>query len=56
VTLLVVRHGRTRSNAKGGYQGSIDTDLDEVGVEQARALAAFLPRDVDAVARERPAS
>lgn len=48
--LLVVRHGRTRSNAEGRYQGSIDTDLDEVGIEQARALDALLPRDVDAVA------
>jgi probable phosphoglycerate mutase len=47
--LLVVRHGRTRSNAEGRYQGSIDTELDEVGLEQARALAARLPDDVEVV-------
>lgn len=48
--LLVVRHGRTRSNAEGRYQGSIDTELDDVGIEQARALDAALPRDIDAAA------
>lgn len=48
--LLVVRHGRTRSNAEGRYQGSIDTELDEVGLEQARALDAVLPREIDMVA------
>jgi probable phosphoglycerate mutase len=47
--LLVVRHGRTRSNAEGRYQGSIDTDLDEVGLDQARALATQLPGDVEVV-------
>jgi probable phosphoglycerate mutase len=47
--LLVVRHGRTRSNAEGRYQGSIDTDLDDVGISQAHALDAVLPRDVDAI-------
>jgi probable phosphoglycerate mutase len=47
--LLLVRHGRTRSNAEGRYQGSIDTPLDEVGREQARALDAELPRDLDLV-------
>lgn len=48
--LLVVRHGRTRSNAEGRYQGSIDTELDEVGISQARTLDAALPREIDAVA------
>jgi broad specificity phosphatase PhoE len=47
--LLVVRHGRTASNAEGRYQGSIDTDLDEVGVAQAHALDGALPRDLDLV-------
>jgi broad specificity phosphatase PhoE len=49
VRLLVVRHGRTASNAEGRYQGSIDTDLDDVGVAQAHALDGALPRDLDLV-------
>lgn len=47
--LLLVRHGRTRSNAEGRYQGTIDTPLDEVGLAQARALDGQLPRDLDLV-------
>ncbi len=47
--LLLVRHGRTRSNAEGRYQGSIDVPLDEVGVAQAQALDALLPRDLELV-------
>lgn len=47
--LLVVRHGRTASNAAGRYQGSIDTDLDEVGVAQAHALDGALPGDLELV-------
>jgi broad specificity phosphatase PhoE len=49
VRLLLVRHGRTRSNAEGRYQGTIDTPLDEVGLAQAHALDAQLPRDLDLV-------
>jgi probable phosphoglycerate mutase len=45
----VVRHGRTASNAEGRYQGSIDTELDEVGIAQAQGLHAALPRCVDVV-------
>lgn len=47
--LLLVRHGRTRSNAEGRYQGTIDTPLDEVGLAQARALDRHLPRDLELV-------
>jgi probable phosphoglycerate mutase len=47
--LLLVRHGRTRSNAEGRFQGTIDTPLDEVGLEQARGLDARLPRDLEVV-------
>lgn len=47
--MLVVRHGRTASNAEGRYQGSIDTDLDDVGVAQAQALDGVLPRDLELV-------
>lgn len=47
--LLLVRHGRTRSNPEGRYQGTIDTPLDEVGLAQARALDERLPRDLEVV-------
>jgi broad specificity phosphatase PhoE len=40
VTIVVVRHGRTAHNAAGRLLGRLDPPLDEVGVRQARALAA----------------
>lgn len=44
MTLYVCRHGRTEANASGLLLGRADPDLDDVGREQARALAAALPR------------
>lgn len=38
--LTIVRHGRTALNAQGFLQGRIDAELDEVGIEQARLIAA----------------
>lgn len=40
--LILVRHGRTEANASGRLQGCLDLPLDEVGVEQVRALAEHL--------------
>jgi probable phosphoglycerate mutase len=44
---VVWRHGRTSWNAEGRFQGQLDIELDEVGVEQsvraARLLAALPP-------------
>jgi broad specificity phosphatase PhoE len=40
--LIFVRHGETDWNAQGLIQGSIDTDLNERGREQARTVAALL--------------
>jgi alpha-ribazole phosphatase len=37
--LILVRHGRTAANAAGLLIGRLDLPLDEVGVEQAAALA-----------------
>ena len=37
--LILLRHGRTASNALGLFQGRTDTELDEVGHIQARAAA-----------------
>lgn len=41
--LILIRHGRTVRNAEGVLQGRADIPLDEVGREQARALATALP-------------
>lgn len=40
--LILVRHGRTAANAAGQMQGRVDNPLDEVGIEQAEAIAAAL--------------
>ena len=41
-TVLLVRHGQTRSNVTGFYMGWSNEDLDEVGYDQARKLSARL--------------
>jgi broad specificity phosphatase PhoE len=38
-TVLLVRHGQTRSNVTDHYMGWSEEDLDEVGYSQARKLA-----------------
>jgi broad specificity phosphatase PhoE len=43
VTLLVVRHGRTAANAGGLLLGRADPPLDDVGREQASAVATVAP-------------
>lgn len=40
--LILVRHGRTAANAGRRMQGRVDHPLDEVGVEQAEAIAEAL--------------
>jgi probable phosphoglycerate mutase len=47
--LYVVRHGETQANAEGRYQGSLDVDLNERGVLQARELRVKLPVQIDTV-------
>lgn len=46
--LILVRHGRTEANAKGLLQGRLDLPLDDVGREQAVAVAKMIG-DVDEV-------
>jgi probable phosphoglycerate mutase len=40
--LMLLRHGRTAWNAEGRAQGHADVPLDEVGHEQAAAVAPYL--------------
>jgi broad specificity phosphatase PhoE len=40
--IVVVRHGQTIANKEGILQGQIDTQLDEVGLLQAKAVAQRL--------------
>lgn len=40
--LIVVRHGETRANVEGRWQGHRDWPLTEVGVAQAEAVAQRL--------------
>src|SRR5437870_10210961 len=48
-TLLLVRHGETDWNRDGGWQGGSDTRLNDLGREQARALADELDGNIDVV-------
>ena len=49
--LFLVRHGRTTANSEGRLQGRLDQDLDDLGREQAAAVADFIgsSAQVDAV-------
>jgi broad specificity phosphatase PhoE len=48
-TLLLVRHGETDWNRDGRWQGRSDTRLNDLGREQARALADTLDGTIDVV-------
>jgi len=48
--LLFVRHGETDWNVQGLIQGSIDTDLNPKGHEQARSVAQLLAARPDRLA------
>ena len=47
--LLLVRHGETDWNRDGRWQGGSDTRLNDVGREQAEALAERLDGEIDVV-------
>ncbi len=40
--LLIVRHGQTNANSEGKTQGQIDTDLNTIGLEQAKKVGTFI--------------
>ncbi len=42
VKLFLIRHGQTSSNLEGKYQGSMDTELTEKGIEQAYLAKKYL--------------
>jgi broad specificity phosphatase PhoE len=48
-TLLLVRHGETDWNRDGRWQGGSDTSLNDLGREQAQALAEQLDGSIDVV-------
>jgi broad specificity phosphatase PhoE len=48
MTLLLARHGETDWNRDGRFQGHADTPLNDLGREQARALAEKMA-DVDVI-------
>ena len=41
-TLILIRHGETRLNVLGVFQGQLDEPLNDVGLGQARAVAASM--------------
>lgn len=47
--LMLVRHGQTAYNAERRFLGQTDVPLDEVGIQQAEALAEALVEPADAV-------
>ena len=40
--LVLLRHGRTASNAENRFQGHLDVELDDVGLAQAAVAATYL--------------
>jgi broad specificity phosphatase PhoE len=43
--VIIWRHGRTEYNLQWRMQGQVDTELDEVGKQQARMVAPILAQD-----------
>ncbi|SCW01748.1 LAFE_0E06392g1_1 [Lachancea fermentati] len=47
--IFVIRHGQTAENSKKILQGHLDTDLNDVGIDQAQKLGKYLREDRDIV-------
>ena len=48
--LLVVRHGQTVFNREQRYLGALNPPLDEIGLDQAKAISKRLPKPLNLVA------
>jgi len=44
VKLFLIRHGQTKWNEEGRYQGDHDIELNQVGIKQAKLAAKYLSR------------
>jgi|TARA_B100001094_G_C18068087_1_gene738522 broad specificity phosphatase PhoE len=40
--IIIVRHGQTNANAEGKTQGQIDTDLNNIGLDQAKKAGQYI--------------
>lgn len=48
--LYVVRHGRTNCNAENKYNGKLDEDINEIGIEQAKSASKEVKKlDIDLI-------
>lgn len=45
--IIIVRHGQTNANSEGKTQGQIDTDLNEIGLDQAKKVGQFIRNNYD---------
>jgi Fructose-2,6-bisphosphatase len=44
VKLFLIRHGQTEGNVRGQYQGSLDVDMTEEGILQAKSAKQYLSK------------
>ena len=43
--IIIVRHGQTNANVEGVTQGQIDSQLNELGISQAKKTASFITKN-----------
>ncbi|MBK90332.1 MAG: hypothetical protein CL772_04050 [Chloroflexi bacterium] len=45
--IIIVRHGQTNANSEGKTQGQIDTDLNDIGLGQAKKAGEYIRKNYD---------